>query len=57
MKNKLKKIANKIITLEDKAMNEHDMTVLADMEDLIKGLSLEDLLEIDSYIQEKLLTK
>jgi hypothetical protein len=57
MKNKLKKIANKIMTLEDKAMNEHDMTVLADMEDLIKGLSLEDLLEIDSYIQEKLLTK
>ena len=57
-KENLKRIAHKIVELEKRAQNEPNFNYAAEMEKLIWGLKIDDLLEIDYYIQsEKLLTK
>ena len=57
-KETLKEIAHKIVALEKRAQTEPNFAYAVEMEKLIKGLKLNDLLEIDAYIQsEKLLTK
>lgn len=58
MKDELKKIAHKLVELEKEAENNPENYVFGKMMALTKNLSLTDMLEIDSYIQEKnLLTK
>lgn len=63
MKERNKKIARQIAELELKMAqkentNEDTMSIELQMTKLIAGLSIEDILEIDNYIQEeKLLTK
>ena len=63
MKERNKKIARQIAELELKMAqkentNEDTMSIELQMMKLIAGLSIEELLEIDNYIQEeKLLTK
>jgi hypothetical protein len=57
-KQDLKRIAHKIVELEKRAQTEPNFNYADAMEKLIWGLKLNDLLEIDYYIQsEKLLTK
>ena len=58
MNKKLKEIAHKIVELEKQAQTESNFNYAKEMEKLIEGLKLKDLLAIDSYIQsENLLTK
>lgn len=60
MKDNLKKIAHKIVTLEKEIQNEGepDKKYFEEMEKLMFGLSIKDMIEIDNYIQENnLLTK
>lgn len=58
MKKQLKEIAHKIVELEKQAQTTPNFNYALEMEKLIKGLSLKDLLEVDNYIQENnLLTK
>jgi hypothetical protein len=63
MKERNKKIARQIAELELKMAqkentNEDTMSIELQMTKLIAGLSIEEILEIDNYIQEeKLLTK
>lgn len=63
MKERNKKIARQIAELELKMAqkentNEDIMSIELQMTKLIAGLSIEEILEIDNYIQEeKLLTK
>ena len=57
MKKELKKIAHKIMELEKLAELESNFDYSSEMEKLIEGLDIGDLLAIDNYIQTKLLTK
>ena len=60
MKDNLKKIAHKIVALEKEIQNEgkSGKRYFEEMEKLIFGLSIKDMIEIDNYIQENnLLTK
>ena len=58
MKDELKKIAHKLVELEKEAENNPKNDIFGKMMALTKNLSLTDMLEIDSYIQENnLLTK
>lgn len=58
MKKQLKEIAHKIINLEKQAQNDPNFDYFTEMEKLIRGLTLKDLLAIDDYIQSSnLLTK
>lgn len=57
MKKQLKKIAHKIMELEKLAELESNFDYSSEMEKLIEGLDIGDLLAIDNYIQTKLLTK
>ena len=58
MKKELKEIAHKIVELEKQAQTEPNFNYAKEMEKLIEGLKLKELLAIDSYIQsENLLTK
>jgi hypothetical protein len=57
MKKQLKKIAHKIMELEKLAELEPNFDYSSEMEKLIEGLDISDLLAIDEYIQTKLLTK
>lgn len=57
MKKQLKKIAHKIMELEKLAELESNFDYSSEMEKLIEGLDIGDLLAIDDYIQTKLLTK
>ena len=57
MKKELKKIAYKIMELEKLAELESNFDYSSEMEKLIEGLDIGDLLAIDNYIQTKLLTK
>lgn len=57
MKKQLKKIAHKIMELEKLAELESNFDYSSEMEKLIEGLDISDLLAIDEYIQTKLLTK
>ena len=63
MKERNKKIARQIAELELKAAqkestNEDTKSIELQMDKLIAGLSIKDILEIDNYIQEeKLLTR
>lgn len=57
MKKQLKKIAHKIMELEKLAELESNFDYSSEMEKLIEGLDISDLLAIDNYIQTKLLTK
>lgn len=53
-KEKLKNIAEKISILEKNNIDNNETEIK--MLDLVKDLSIEDLLFIDEYIQEKFLT-
>lgn len=60
MKKQLKKIAHKIVALEKEIQNEEKSKKesFEEMEKLMFGLSIKDMVEIDIYIQENnLLTK
>ena len=60
MKDNLKKIAHKIVALEKQIQNEGKpgKRYFEEMEKLMFGLSIKDMIEIDNYIQENnLLTK
>ena len=58
MKERLKKIANQIVKLENEIEGQPDKKYFDEMEKLMFGLSIKDMIEIDNYIQEKkLLTK
>lgn len=60
MKDNLKKIAHKIVALEKEIQNggKPGKRYFEEMEKLIFGLSIKDMIEIDNYIQENnLLTK
>lgn len=52
MKKKLIKIANQIVTYNQKA-EMGDISAQEKIEELIEGLAPQELLEIDAYIQEK----
>lgn len=55
MKKELKKIAHKLVQLEKKASNDNrnQNDILDEMMSLTQGLSLQDMIQIDCYIQEK----
>lgn len=57
--NKIKKLAKKIVKLELECQNETNISKnMSKIEQLTRNLSLEEMLAIDTYIQEKkLLTK
>lgn len=60
MEDNLKKIAYKIVALEKEIQNEGKpgKRYFEEMEKLMFGLSIKDMIEIDNYIQENnLLTK
>ena len=63
MKERNKKIARQIAELElkeaqNESRNEDTKSIELQMDKLIAGLSIKDILEIDNYIQEeKLLTR
>lgn len=60
MKKNLIKIAHKIVELEKEVQNtgKPGKSYFAEMEKLMFGLSIKDMIEIDNYIQENnLLTK
>ena len=59
MKKNLIKIANQIMHLESKVQNGEisEKEYFHQMEQVAFGLSIFDMLEIDNYIQEKILTK
>ena len=53
MKDKdIQKIANKIVELEKKANFVNKDFIFQEMEELLSDYDLDDLLEIDEYIQE-----
>ena len=56
MKKKLIKIANQILTLEQKLQNGENMSEnIEKMETLTNSLSQEELWEVNAYLEEKLL--
>ena len=56
MKKKLIKIANQILTLEQKLQNGENMNEnMAKMEELTNSLSEKELWEVNAYLEEKLL--
>lgn len=59
MKKNLIKIANQIMHLESKIQSGEisEKEYFHQMEQVAFGLSILDMLEIDNYIQEKILTK
>lgn len=58
MKDNLKKIAHRIVELEKEIEGQPTKKYFDEMEKLMFGLSIRDMIAIDSYIQEKkLLTK
>ena len=58
MNERLKKIALRIVELENEIYDKPDKRYFDEMEKLVFGLSIKDIIEIDDYIQkEKLLTK
>lgn len=55
MKKKLIKIANQILTLEQKLQNGENMSEnMAKMESLTSSLSPSELWEVNAYLEEKL---
>lgn len=52
MKDELIKIANKLVEYEKNAENHSGTYNFNEVFELIKNLSLKDMLEIDTYIQE-----
>ena len=55
MKKKLIKIANQILTLEQKLQNGENMSEnMEKMETLTSSLSQEELWEVNAYLEEKL---
>lgn len=58
MKDNLKKIAHRIVELEKEIEGQPTKRYFDEMEKLMFGLSIKDMIAIDNYIQkEKLLTK
>ena len=58
MNERLKKIAHKIIDLEKEIQGQPSKSYFDEMEKLMFGLSIKDMIEIDNYIQKNnLLTK
>lgn len=58
MKDNLKKIAHRIVELEKEIERQPTKRYFDEMERLMFGLSVKDMIAIDNYIQEKkLLTK
>lgn len=58
MKKRLENIAYKIVELEKSIEGKPEKSYFDEMEKLVFGLSIKDILEIDNFIQEKkLLTK
>lgn len=58
MKDNLKKIAHRIVELEKEIEGKPTKRYFDEMEKLMFGLSIKDMIAIDNYIQEeKLLTK
>jgi hypothetical protein len=58
MKKRLQKIAHRIVELEKEIECQPTKQYFDEMEKLMFGLSIKDMIEIDNYIQEKkLLTK
>ena len=57
MKSKFEKIADKIWRLEDEAEAhpEREVEIEGKIADLVKGFSLEDLLELECIVNEKIL--
>lgn len=55
----IKRLAKKIIKLEKECQSKNDFSnAAAEMQQIAQGLSIEDLIDLDIYIQEtKLLTK
>ena len=58
-KKNIKKLAQEIARLEKECQSRHNFSeTMNKIEQIVQGLSLEDMLEIDNYILEKnLLTK
>ena len=54
---KIREIGNRLVQLEKKSQKENSEQYMEEMAHLVAGLSLEDLIRLDEYVSEKLLTK
>lgn len=53
----IEKIGKQILNLEKQYQTNPDSQIADEMEKIVLSLTFEEILEIDEYIQEKLLTK